>query len=116
MVRLRLRLRERIYVGGFWIGSDWGSVSALGLVCFLFFSFFAIVVFFSGICFSLWWVGCSPLHAFALLLAGFESGFLVCFDAFEAKKDLFWRRVLWGFSHKAIFQSLLVLERGFHLI
>ncbi|CAL5425113.1 unnamed protein product [Camellia sinensis] len=23
-----------------------------------------------------------------------------CFDAFEAKEDLFWSRVFWGFSHK----------------
>ncbi|XWS34033.1 hypothetical protein CRYUN_Cryun21dG0004900 [Craigia yunnanensis] len=40
-----------------------------------------------------------------------------CFDAFEIQKDLFWSRVFWGFSHKTTnFLSLLVSERGTHLI
>ncbi|KAF3968937.1 hypothetical protein CMV_007225 [Castanea mollissima] len=45
-----------------------------------------------------------------------ESCALVCFDAFEAKKDLFWNRVFCAFSYKEIFFSFLVPERGSHLI
>ncbi|KAI6686188.1 hypothetical protein NL676_032101 [Syzygium grande] len=39
-----------------------------------------------------------------------ESGLVLCFHAVETKTELFWRGVFWRVSHKAIFQSVLVLD------
>lgn len=70
---------SRFYVGFVHIGSDWGSVEAL-------------VFFFS-----------------LLLLAEVDSSATILFNAFEVKKDLFWSKVLLGFSYKTISTSFLYL-------
>lgn len=78
----------KIYVGRVSIGCSFSSVQLLDFICFSFSSFVVLL----------------------------SSSFRHQFDAFEAKQDLFWSRVFWGFCHNEIFLSFLVFKRAFYLI
>ncbi|GAB4840288.1 hypothetical protein Ancab_021052 [Ancistrocladus abbreviatus] len=77
--------------GGFLFG-NWGSFIEAPAVIFLFCFYCSVAV--------------RPLYA-NLLPCSAER-----FDAFEAKKDLFWSRVLWRISYKTDPFTFVVLERN----
>ncbi|KAL8227631.1 hypothetical protein R6Q57_015215 [Mikania cordata] len=72
--------KDLIYVGKF-VDCNWGPFEALDFV--------------------------NLVSSLLFQSAGFSFSFAISFDAFEAKKDLFWIRVFWLFSNTLVVQKFL---------